>query len=141
VIYSDCWSSYNCLALEGYTHHTVNHSRNFKDPVTGVHTNSIEGTWQKIKHGATFPKFGVKGQHLGSYLAEFQWRCYHSASSDLWTSFVKCCASEFNGVCQKSDCGAGCASVFGRRVMCAVDGCSECVVHEVECEDDVVIGE
>ena len=27
----------------GYSHSTVNHSRHFKDPVTGIHSNTIEG--------------------------------------------------------------------------------------------------
>ncbi|EFX68062.1 hypothetical protein DAPPUDRAFT_260665 [Daphnia pulex] len=29
-------------SLEGYEHQTVNHSRFYKDPVTGVHTNTVE---------------------------------------------------------------------------------------------------
>jgi hypothetical protein len=33
----------------GYEHHTVNHSIHFKDPITGAHTNAIEGTWRHVK--------------------------------------------------------------------------------------------
>ncbi len=30
-------------------HGTVNHTYNYVDPDTGVHTNTIEGTWNDIK--------------------------------------------------------------------------------------------
>ena len=32
-----------------YTHGTVNHSLHFKDPVTGIHTNTCEGMWHHMK--------------------------------------------------------------------------------------------
>ena len=50
IVYTDCWKAYNCLTPRlGLEHKTVNHSLHFKDPKTGVHTNSIEGTWNKVK--------------------------------------------------------------------------------------------
>ncbi|GBL63928.1 hypothetical protein AVEN_221020-1 [Araneus ventricosus] len=49
TVLSDCWKYYNGLTAEGYVHYTVKHSQNFKDPVTGVHTNGIEGTWSAIR--------------------------------------------------------------------------------------------
>ncbi|OQS54049.1 hypothetical protein EHP00_1629 [Ecytonucleospora hepatopenaei] len=48
VIYSDQWRGYNSL-FEYYTHKTVNHSKHFVDPLTGIHTNFIEGNWAPIK--------------------------------------------------------------------------------------------
>lgn len=37
TIWSDCWSSYQGLEnIADYEHGTVNHSKNFKDPVTGT---------------------------------------------------------------------------------------------------------
>ena len=62
------------LSLLGpYTHQIVNHSINYKDPVTGVHTNNIEATW-----GAAKRKFkmmnGTRRNHLQSYVDEYCWR-------------------------------------------------------------------
>lgn len=51
TIYSDCWRAYdtNLLLSLGYQHQKVNHSKYFKDPITGVHTNTIEGAWHHAK--------------------------------------------------------------------------------------------
>lgn len=43
-IVSDCWKSYNFLTNYNYEHLTVNHSKNFKNPITGAHTNNIENS-------------------------------------------------------------------------------------------------
>uniref|UniRef100_A0A915JNK7 ISXO2-like transposase domain-containing protein n=1 Tax=Romanomermis culicivorax TaxID=13658 RepID=A0A915JNK7_ROMCU len=49
TIHSDLWKAYNCLEDEGFHHLSVNHSLNFKDPETGVHTNAIESSWRAAK--------------------------------------------------------------------------------------------
>ena len=49
TIHSDMWRSYNKLADLGYVHHTVNHSTHFVDALTGVHTQKIESSWNKLK--------------------------------------------------------------------------------------------
>ncbi|GBM00284.1 hypothetical protein AVEN_32633-1 [Araneus ventricosus] len=91
MVLSDCWPSYNDLTAEGYVHYTVNHSKNFKDPVKDVHTNGIEGTWNAIK--TDFCKPGtrrVEGQ-FDTYLTEYMWRRSHEGASmkSLFPSFIQ----------------------------------------------------
>ena len=50
VLWSDKWAAYNraSTAIPGVAgHQSVNHSLHFKDPVTGVHTNTIESYWNR----------------------------------------------------------------------------------------------
>jgi transposase-like protein len=49
TIISDCWKAYSSLGSLGFQHLTVNHSINFKDPITKAHTNTIESLWQAVK--------------------------------------------------------------------------------------------
>lgn len=69
IIYSDCWRAYNDLKNENYTHQTVNHSENFVDPNTKVHTQNIERLWREMR--ANLPRFGTREYHYQHYIAEF----------------------------------------------------------------------
>ncbi|GFT22727.1 mitotic-spindle organizing protein 2A [Trichonephila clavipes] len=91
VIISDCWRAYNCLSHEGYQHLRVNHSLTFKDPETGTHTNSIEGTWSAIKRSLRNHAAHVEGQ-FDHYLAEYMWRRRrgHSLDDDIFRENSPC---------------------------------------------------
>lgn len=59
-----------------YTHHCVNHSVNFVDPLTGAHTNRIEGVWEvKIKARIKSER-GMKKTVLPGILDECLWRTW-----------------------------------------------------------------
>ncbi|CAI6355836.1 unnamed protein product [Macrosiphum euphorbiae] len=69
TIISDCWRAYNTLNNEGYQHLTVNHSLHFKDPETGVHSNTIESSWRHSK--ASMSNYCRKKAFYAGYLAKF----------------------------------------------------------------------
>ncbi|KAL5245898.1 hypothetical protein ACI65C_013306 [Semiaphis heraclei] len=60
--------AYNTLNNEGYVHMTVNHSLHFKDPETGVHSNSIETSWRHAK--ASMSNYCRKKKFFPGYLAK-----------------------------------------------------------------------
>ena len=69
VIYSDCWKGYSNLIEQFSEHLTVNHSENYKNPITGVHTNTIEGNWCGIK--LTIPAKNRTRSRINLYLTRF----------------------------------------------------------------------
>lgn len=75
IIYSDLWSAYSNISKIGksFKHLSVNHSLNFKDPETGVHSNGIESICRvaktKIKQVG-----GIKRGHIQPYIYEFLWQ-------------------------------------------------------------------
>jgi transposase len=72
TIYTDCWKAYDKLAAEGFPHYTVNHSRHFVYPVTGVHTPSVERAWKEVQ--ACVPREGRRQpDNYGAFLCEFLW--------------------------------------------------------------------
>ena len=81
IIHSNCWKAYSKLSQMGYTHVTVNHSKEFFNKETAACTNAIESEWRHAK--ISMPKYGVhKGLHAG-YLAEFMWRRKYYNSDKL----------------------------------------------------------
>lgn len=85
IITSDCWSGYNFLKSdENYIYKQVNHSKHFKDPITGTNTNTIEGTWFAVKR-TIVPRERVKGGMEGR-LAAIIWR--RKNANNIWEAFL-----------------------------------------------------
>lgn len=76
-IETDRWAGYNDLNALGYVHTTVNHTENYVDPITGAHTNEIEGAWNAIKD--PYKRMHGNRKHLQSHLDEAAWRMLRSA--------------------------------------------------------------
>ncbi|KAJ8530380.1 hypothetical protein ON010_g14534 [Phytophthora cinnamomi] len=90
LILSDMFATYVCerggkqhtlankrsLAGMHYSHSWVNHTLNFVDPVTGTHTNTIEGLWEtRIKRHIKHMR-GMTKDRLDGYLDEYMWRSW-----------------------------------------------------------------
>lgn len=86
IIHTDCWRGYNTEHLNEleYLHSTVNHSEHYKDPITGCHTNTIEGTWRGIK--MKVPASQRREKLVDPYLLTFVWK--RRNAKDLWNSFL-----------------------------------------------------
>ena len=83
---TDLWKGYRWIEDDiDYRHQTVNHSVEFKNSQTGVHTNVVEGTSSAIKRRLSVRsrvRLGIEG-----HLDEFIWRRKHEAE-DLWECFI-----------------------------------------------------
>ena len=75
IIHSDRWASYSRVSsIPGVAaHHTVNHSIEFVNSTTGVHTQNVESYWNRAKTKFKRMK-GVHHHQLPSYSDEFMWR-------------------------------------------------------------------
>ncbi|XP_077550789.1 uncharacterized protein LOC144164118 [Haemaphysalis longicornis] len=90
TIHSDEWGAYHCIPrlLDSQGNNMnldwkfVNHSENFVDPTTGVHTQGIESCWQKAKRRLVRNGKKVPDELLESHLywvwwlsLNGRWRC------------------------------------------------------------------
>jgi hypothetical protein len=86
LVFSDMWRGYISLSSRlDVQHATVNHSLHFVDPITMVHTNTIEGTWSALKR--FIPIRRRTANCVAGHLFEFIWRRLHTNA--LWISFLQ----------------------------------------------------
>ena len=91
IIISDLWKAYIRIEdiHEGhfyyYEHMTVNHSKTFKDPVTGAHTNTCEGAWSS-QYKRHIPKQAFNKNALQGHLFARVWKRKYRKTlwKDMW---------------------------------------------------------
>lgn len=77
-IYTDGWSSYDALAVHGYNHKKVRHSKD--EFVNGdAHINGVESFWSWAKRRVTLYN-GVPRDRFPTFLLETEWRFNHRAT-------------------------------------------------------------
>ena len=97
----------------GFTYNGVNHTHEYKNSITGVDTNSIEGLWRGIK--VAIPKRHFSNDmDLDSELACFVWRRRHEHT--LWDSLLKAFG------CVKFECAKDTAPIMISQDKIMSDG-------------------
>lgn len=81
VIVSYEWKGYLPLSSHGFTHYTVNHSKNYVNPVTGKHTQGIERAWVDGK--AFLKRTRRPNNQFQSHLNEISYRKLYKDDKNL----------------------------------------------------------
>ena len=84
TIYTDEWSAYSALRIDGYNHVTVNHSREYVT-ADGHHTNIVKVVWHHLETKILRKMDGVPQRFLESYLNESWLR---STCKNYWDLLV-----------------------------------------------------
>ena len=84
VVPTDEWRAYRGIMRMGLEHTTVNHSVNFVEPDSGVHTQHIESYWNRKKKTIIKRMLGCHRSMLHWYLQEFMWRDRFDQNSDAF---------------------------------------------------------
>lgn len=85
IVYTDCWRGYSQIQPTLHLQHcTVNHSQCFKDPISGVCTNKVEGVNSGLKR--KIPNRNRVEHDIDCHLAEYIWR--KKCNENLWESFI-----------------------------------------------------
>ena len=81
TIHTDEWWGYRLLTWRGYDHRKVAHGRG-EYARDGIHTNSIENFWARLKLSIRGSHVHVSRQWLHNYVSEFAFRYNHRDVAD-----------------------------------------------------------
>ena len=85
VLHTDDWGAYEQmevhLANKVAIHRVVNHSLNFVDPVTGVHTQNIESKWNQLKQKVK-ERRGVSRDDIRHFVDGRMWREWNGPTTE-----------------------------------------------------------
>ena len=87
IVNTDGWRGYSTASLLNIgmkAHNTVIHSENFVDPITGAHTNTIEGTWNGLRISSNTRRYSA--EHIEGDAFSFMWRRRFCGS--LWNRMM-----------------------------------------------------
>ena len=92
IVRTDERGGYRRLPEDGFVHETVNHSKWFVDPVSGVHTHGIERMWVEAK--LLLKKYRCPNRFLQSHLDGVAWRKRNEAEEEtllacFWRDLVR----------------------------------------------------
>lgn len=87
IINTDGWRSYESVTETlGMEHNIVNHKKHFKDPITGTHTNTVEGMNNGLKTFIKARNRNNNTNNINDYLYYFIW--YRQNKDNLWDGFI-----------------------------------------------------
>ena len=93
MLITDEWAGYNALSMLGFQHWSVNHSYTFLDPLTGLHSNTIENMFGCCKHDLR----KYKGLHAPQLQQQLDAWCFkhnmENAGKNYWEQLLMVCGA------------------------------------------------
>lgn len=99
TVITDCWRGY--IGIDSYfeRHQTVNHSKNFRDPITGAYTQTFESQWRLLENKVLVPHMNdrKRDENLSLSLCEHIYRQnYRKLDRNLFaTKFISDICSKY----------------------------------------------